>query len=265
MPAAVAPTAPHPSRPSCAWAGRPGRPQAGGQAHARRRDRRRPPSPTAPPIATPAPDLVARQFSPLAPTACGSLTSPSSAPAKAGATSPSSSTRSPAGSSAGRWPTTCAPSWSWTPWTGQHPTQPAPGLVHHPDHGCQDPSLAFGRRLTDTGLVASMGTIGDALANAVAESCLATLECELLDRHDWPTRQAYGPPCSTSSRSSTTANAATRPWTTPAPPPTAPAHLTGTHRIANMSTKTGQLQRPPLPSQRPCSYPLTSLSQANVV
>jgi transposase InsO family protein len=35
-----------------------------------------------------------------------------------------------------------------------------------------------------------MGTIGDALANAVAESCLATLECELLDRHDWPTRQA---------------------------------------------------------------------------
>jgi hypothetical protein len=62
--------------------------------------------------------------------------------------------------------------------------------VHHPDHGCQDPSLAFGRRLTDTGLVASMGTIGDALANAVAESCLATLECELFDRHDWPTRQA---------------------------------------------------------------------------
>src|SRR5829696_7375087 len=30
----------------------------------------------------------------------------------------------------------------------------------------------------------------------------------------------YGPPCSTSSRSSTTANAATPSWTTPAPPPT---------------------------------------------
>ena len=51
-------------------------------------------------------------------------------------------------------------------------------------------SLAFGRRLTDTGLVASMGTIGDALDNAVAESFFATLECELLDRHHWPTRQA---------------------------------------------------------------------------
>jgi putative transposase len=35
-----------------------------------------------------------------------------------------------------------------------------------------------------------MGTVGDALDNAVAESFFATLECELLDRYDWPTRQA---------------------------------------------------------------------------
>ena len=66
---------------------------------------------------------------------------------------------------------------------------PAPGLVHHTDHGCQYTSLAFGRRLRETGLVASMGTVGDALDNAVAESFFATLECELLDRHAWPTRQ----------------------------------------------------------------------------
>jgi putative transposase len=33
-----------------------------------------------------------------------------------------------------------------------------------------------------------MGTVGDALDNAVAESFFATLECELLDRHAWPTR-----------------------------------------------------------------------------
>jgi putative transposase len=49
-------------------------------------------------------------------------------------------------------------------------------------------SLAFGRRLQETGLVASMGSIGDALDNAVAESFFATLECELLDRQAWPTR-----------------------------------------------------------------------------
>ena len=67
---------------------------------------------------------------------------------------------------------------------------PAPGLVHHTDHGCQYTSLAFGRRLQQAGLVASMGTVGDALDNAVAESFFATLECELLDRYDWPTRQA---------------------------------------------------------------------------
>jgi putative transposase len=68
--------------------------------------------------------------------------------------------------------------------------QPAAGLVHHTDHGCQYTSLAFGRRLQQADLVASMGTVGDALDNAVAESFFATLECELLDRYDWPTRQA---------------------------------------------------------------------------
>jgi Integrase core domain len=49
-------------------------------------------------------------------------------------------------------------------------------------------SFAFGRRLTASGLIASMGTVGDALDNAVAESFFATLECELLDRSLWPTR-----------------------------------------------------------------------------
>jgi putative transposase len=33
-----------------------------------------------------------------------------------------------------------------------------------------------------------MGTVGDALDNAVAESFFATLECELLDRAPWPIR-----------------------------------------------------------------------------
>jgi putative transposase len=66
---------------------------------------------------------------------------------------------------------------------------PAVGLVCHSDHGCQYTSFAYGRRLTASGLVASMGTVGDALDNAVAESFFATLECELLDRHHWPDRQ----------------------------------------------------------------------------
>jgi putative transposase len=53
---------------------------------------------------------------------------------------------------------------------------PNAGLVHHSDHGCQYTSFAYGRRLTASGLIASMGTVGDALDNAVAESFFATLE-----------------------------------------------------------------------------------------
>jgi putative transposase len=66
--------------------------------------------------------------------------------------------------------------------------RPAPGLIHHTDHGCQYTSFTFGRRLAASELVASMGTVGDALDNAVAESFFATLECELLDRRAWPTK-----------------------------------------------------------------------------
>jgi putative transposase len=50
-------------------------------------------------------------------------------------------------------------------------------------------SWAFTERAKQSGLLPSMGTVGDALDNAVAESFFATLECELLDRHAWPTRQ----------------------------------------------------------------------------
>jgi putative transposase len=62
-------------------------------------------------------------------------------------------------------------------------------VLRRPVESAQYTSLGFGRRLREAGLVASMGTVGDALDNAVAESFFATLECELFDRHDWPTRQ----------------------------------------------------------------------------
>jgi putative transposase len=38
---------------------------------------------------------------------------------------------------------------------------PGPGLVLYSDQGCQYTSLAFGRRLREAGLVASMGSVGD--------------------------------------------------------------------------------------------------------
>ena len=63
------------------------------------------------------------------------------------------------------------------------------GTVVHSDHGTQYTSWAFGRRLRSAGLLGSMGTVGDAYDNAVAESFFGTLQLELLDRHHWRTRQ----------------------------------------------------------------------------
>lgn len=67
--------------------------------------------------------------------------------------------------------------------------RPDPGLIHHSDHGAQYTALAFGRTLKEAGILGSMGTVGDALDNAVAESFFATLQTELLDRCHWKTRQ----------------------------------------------------------------------------
>lgn len=67
--------------------------------------------------------------------------------------------------------------------------QPSQNLIHHSDHGSQYTSLAFGQRLGQADILGSMGSVGDALDNAVAESFFATLQTELLDRQGWTTRQ----------------------------------------------------------------------------
>jgi len=68
--------------------------------------------------------------------------------------------------------------------------KPAPGLVHHSDRGVQYTSLSFGKRLEEQSLVPSMGRVGSAYDNALAESFVATLKTELLYQSRWPTRQA---------------------------------------------------------------------------
>lgn len=66
--------------------------------------------------------------------------------------------------------------------------RPTTDTVFHSDRGTQYTSLAFGRRCREAGIAGSMGSVGDAYDNAVAESFLATLETELIDRHSWRTR-----------------------------------------------------------------------------
>jgi putative transposase len=60
-------------------------------------------------------------------------------------------------------------------------------VIHHSDQGCQYTSIAFGNRCKAMGVRPSMGTVGDAYDNAMAESFFATLECELIDRRVWQT------------------------------------------------------------------------------
>ena len=55
-------------------------------------------------------------------------------------------------------------------------------VTHHRDQGSQHTSVAFGKRCKEAGVRPSMGSAGDAYDNAMCESFLATLECELLDR-----------------------------------------------------------------------------------
>jgi len=66
--------------------------------------------------------------------------------------------------------------------------RPAAGLVHHSDRGSQYTSLAFGRTLRESGLVASIGSRGDAYDNAACESVISTLKVEWIKRHRYESR-----------------------------------------------------------------------------
>ncbi len=61
-------------------------------------------------------------------------------------------------------------------------------VIHHSDQGSQYTSIAFGERCKKMGVRPSMGSVGDAYDNAMAESFFASLECELIDRKSWQTK-----------------------------------------------------------------------------
>jgi transposase InsO family protein len=57
----------------------------------------------------------------------------------------------------------------------------AAGLVHHSDAGSQYTSIAFTQALADAGIAPSIGTVGDALDNALMESNIGLYKTELID------------------------------------------------------------------------------------
>ena len=61
-------------------------------------------------------------------------------------------------------------------------------VIHHSDQGSQYTSIVFGERCKAMGVRPSMGTVGDAYDNAMAESFFASLECELIDRRSFKSK-----------------------------------------------------------------------------
>jgi transposase InsO family protein len=61
-------------------------------------------------------------------------------------------------------------------------------LVHHSDAGSQYTSYAFAQVLDDHGVLASIGSVGDAFDNAMAESFVDSFKTELISDRVWRTR-----------------------------------------------------------------------------
>ena len=57
-------------------------------------------------------------------------------------------------------------------------------LIDHSDAGSQYTSLAFTDALLEAGIAGSIGSVGDALDNALMESTIGLYKTELIDRHE---------------------------------------------------------------------------------
>jgi transposase InsO family protein len=98
----------------------------------------------------------------------------------------SSSTPTPGRSWAGGPPQRCAPPWSSTPWS--RPSGPAsaaagpawPGWCITTTRVAQYTSIAFTERLAAAGAQPSVGSVGDAYDNALAESVIGLYKTELI-------------------------------------------------------------------------------------
>jgi putative transposase len=74
-------------------------------------------------------------------------------------------------------------------WARDHHGQPVgSGLVHHSDAASQYTSFTFTQRLIDAGVDASIGSVGDAYDNALAETTIGLYKTELIrPRGPWKT------------------------------------------------------------------------------
>jgi putative transposase len=73
-------------------------------------------------------------------------------------------------------------------WTRHREGLELTGLIHHTDAGSQYTSIRFTERLTAEGISPSIGTVGDAYDNALAETVIGLYKTELIKpRRPWKT------------------------------------------------------------------------------
>ena len=63
-------------------------------------------------------------------------------------------------------------------------------LIHHSDRGSQYISIRYSERLVKVGIDASVGSVGDAYDNALAETIHGLYKTEVIHRKSWPDRKA---------------------------------------------------------------------------
>ena len=88
------------------------------------------------------------------------------------------------------WRVTTTKHTGWSPTPSTKPCRSAaaasttgspPGLIHHSDAGSQYMSVAFTAELLDAGIAGSIGTVGDALDNALCESTIGLFKTEAIN------------------------------------------------------------------------------------
>jgi putative transposase len=72
-----------------------------------------------------------------------------------------------------------------------HARQVEKGLIHHSDHGSQYLSIRYTDRLTENGVTASVGSVGDSYDNALAETVIGLFKTEVIyTRGPWRSLEA---------------------------------------------------------------------------
>jgi transposase InsO family protein len=61
-----------------------------------------------------------------------------------------------------------------------HTRKPKAGLIHHSDRGVQYLSIRYSERLTENGVEASVGSVGDSYDNAMAETIIGLFKTEVI-------------------------------------------------------------------------------------